>query len=70
MQDADAVFHFDIHWNPVRLVQRFVRIDCLQSIHEKMYRTIFWPTEDIDEYFNLNSRVESRNRLIGEAGGT
>lgn len=70
LQDADAVIHYDVHWNPVRLVQRFGRIDRLQSTHEKVYQTIFWPTEDIDEYLNLKRRVESRKRLVSEAGGT
>lgn len=60
LQDCDLVVNFDIHWNPVRLVQRFGRIDRLESPNDQVGLVNFWPSRDVEEYLNLKSRVESR----------
>lgn len=60
LQDCDLVVNFDIHWNPVRLVQRFGRIDRLESPNDQVGLVNFWPSKDVEEYLNLKSRVESR----------
>lgn len=60
LQDCDLVVNYDIHWNPVRLVQRFGRIDRLESPNEEIGIVNFWPSKDVEEYLNLKTRVESR----------
>ena len=63
LQDCGTLVNFDVHWNPVRLVQRFGRIDRIGSRHETIQMINFWPTKTLDEYINLQSRVESRMAL-------
>lgn len=68
LQDADCLINFDIHWNPVRLIQRFGRIDRIGSKHKKIYGINFWPAKDVDDYLRLKGRVEARmaaGSLIG-----
>lgn len=60
LQDADFMINYDIHWNPVRLIQRFGRIDRIGSKHNKIFGVNFWPAKNVDEYLNLKKRVESR----------
>lgn len=60
LQDADYLINYDIHWNPVRLIQRFGRIDRIGSKHNNIYGVNFWPAKNVDDYLNLKNRVESR----------
>jgi hypothetical protein len=60
LQDCDLVVNYDIHWNPVRLVQRFGRIDRLESPNAEIGMVNFWPSSDVEEYLQLKIRVESR----------
>ncbi len=64
LQDCDTVINFDIHWNPVRIVQRFGRVDRLGSRNSSVQLVNFWPTDDLDAYINLEGRVSSRMKLL------
>ena len=64
LQDCDYLVNYDIHWNPVRIIQRFGRIDRLKSRNEKIQLVNFWPTPELDEYINLKTRVEARMALV------
>lgn len=64
LQDADLLVNFDIHWNPVRLIQRFGRIDRIGSLHGSIKMVNFWPTPDLNHYINLKGRVEARMALV------
>ncbi|MBU0860285.1 MAG: DEAD/DEAH box helicase family protein, partial [Alphaproteobacteria bacterium] len=64
LQDADLLVNVDIHWNPVRLIQRFGRIDRIGSQAQTVRMVNFWPTEDLNRYLNLKGRVESRMALV------
>jgi Helicase conserved C-terminal domain/PLD-like domain/SNF2-related domain len=64
LQDADYLINYDIHWNPVRIIQRFGRIDRIGSKNDKIQLVNFWPTEDLDNYIKLKTRVESRMALV------
>ena len=64
LQDCDYVVNYDIHWNPVRIIQRFGRIDRIGSKNEKIYLVNFWPTPELDAYINLKPRVEARMALV------
>jgi len=64
LQDCDFLINYDIHWNPVRIIQRFGRIDRLGSKNEKIQLVNFWPTKDLDNYINLKERVEARMALV------
>lgn len=57
------LFNYDIHWNPVRIIQRFGRIDRIGSKNSVIQLVNFWPDIDLDEYINLKSRVETRMRI-------
>lgn len=63
LQDCDCVVNYDIHWNPVRIIQRFGRIDRIGSQNKYIQLVNFWPDMDLDEYINLKSRVETRMRI-------
>ncbi len=63
LQDCDTVLNYDIHWNPVRLVQRFGRIDRIGSRNQTVQMVNFWPTEDMDAYLHLQHRVQARMAL-------
>ena len=63
LQDCDLTVNYDIHWNPVRLMQRFGRIDRLGSRNNAVGMVNFWPTENLDRYLDLKHRVEARMAL-------
>ena len=63
LQDCDYLINYDIHWNPVRIIQRFGRIDRIGSKNEHIQLVNFWPDMDLDEYINLKSRVENRMKM-------
>lgn len=63
LQDCDYLVNYDIHWNPVRIIQRFGRIDRIGSRNERIQLVNFWPDMDLDEYMNLRSRVETRMKI-------
>jgi len=63
LQDCDTVLNYDIHWNPVRLVQRFGRIDRIGSRNRSVQMVNYWPTEDMDTYLRLQNRVQARMAL-------
>ena len=60
LQDCDYLVNYDIHWNPVRIIQRFGRIDRIGSKNESIQLVNYWPDITLDEYINLKDRVESR----------
>ncbi len=60
LQDCDFVINYDIHWNPVRIIQRFGRIDRIGSQNRYIQLVNFWPTKDLDDYINLEQRVKGR----------
>lgn len=60
LQDCDYLINYDIHWNPVRIIQRFGRIDRIGSTNARIQLVNFWPDISLDEYINLKDRVESR----------
>ena len=64
LQDCDTLVNYDIHWNPVRVIQRFGRIDRIGSIHHAVRLVNFWPTQDLDKYISLKARVEARMALV------
>jgi superfamily II DNA or RNA helicase len=64
LQDCDTVINYDIHWNPVRIVQRFGRVDRLGTTNESVQLVNFWPNIDLDAYINLETRVSSRMTLL------
>ncbi len=64
LQDCDYLINYDIHWNPVRVIQRFGRIDRIGSLNKSVSMINFWPTEDLNKYINLKNRVEARMALV------
>lgn len=60
LQDCDYCVNYDIHWNPVRIIQRFGRIDRIGSHNEAIQLVNFWPNVDLDKYLELKGRVETR----------
>ncbi|MGD1716539.1 helicase-related protein [Dapis sp. BLCC M172] len=64
LQDCDYLVNYDIHWNPVRIIQRFGRIDRIGSLNHTVQLVNFWPTEDLNNYINLKNRVEARMALV------
>lgn len=64
LQDCDYLINYDIHWNPVRIIQRFGRIDRIGSKNEVIQLVNFWPNMELDEYINLEARVTGRMVLL------
>jgi SNF2 family DNA or RNA helicase len=64
LQDCDLLVNYDIHWNPVRIIQRFGRIDRIGSLNTSIQLINFWPTEDLNKYIDLKNRVEARMALV------
>lgn len=67
-QDCDLVVNYDIHWNPVRVIQRMGRIDRLGSPNEQIFGINFWPSDNINKYLNLQKRVEDRMATMKLSG--
>ncbi len=64
LQDADMLVNYDIHWNPVRIIQRFGRIDRIGSQNKDIQLINFWPQLSLDDYINLKSRVEDKMFMV------
>jgi hypothetical protein len=64
LQDCDYLINYDIHWNPVRIIQRFGRVDRIGSPNERIQLVNFWPNMELDEYLDLESRVSGRMVLL------
>lgn len=64
LQDCDWLFNYDIHWNPVRIIQRFGRIDRIGSPNDRIQLVNFWPNMELEEYINLEQRVSGRMVLL------
>ncbi len=63
LQDCDYLINYDIHWNPVRIIQRFGRIDRIGSKNDVIQLVNFWPDLSLDDYINLKARVETRMKI-------
>ena len=68
LQDCDYLINYDIHWNPVRIIQRFGRIDRIGSPNARIQLVNYWPDITLDEYINLKERVENRMMIVDVAG--
>jgi hypothetical protein len=64
LQDCDWLINYDIHWNPVRIIQRFGRIDRIGSPNERIQLVNFWPNIELEEYINLEQRVSGKMVLL------
>lgn len=64
LQDCDYLINYDIHWNPVRIIQRFGRIDRIGSKNKCIQLVNFWPDVTLDEYIDLKARVETRMKIV------
>lgn len=67
LQDCDCLINYDIHWNPVRIIQRFGRIDRIGSINDSVQLINFWPDMELDEYIRLEARVRGRMMLLNSS---
>lgn len=67
LQDCDTVLNYDIHWNPIRIIQRFGRIDRIGSQSNAVRMINYWPTTEMEEYLHLQTRVEARMALADAA---
>lgn len=68
LQDCDMVINYDIHWNPVRVIQRMGRVDRLGSPNSQIFGINFWPSDNINTYLNLQGRIEQRMATMKLAG--
>ena len=64
LQDCDTLINYDIHWNPVRIIQRFGRIDRIGSHNKDIQLINFWPQLSLDDYINLKNRVETKMFMV------
>lgn len=64
LQDCDYLINYDIHWNPVRIIQRFGRIDRIGSRNKYIQLVNFWPDVTLDEYIDLKAKVETRMKIV------
>ena len=67
LQDCDYLVNYDIHWNPVRIIQRFGRIDRIGSKNAVIQLVNFWPNVTLDDYINLKAKVETRMKIVNMA---
>lgn len=67
LQDCDYLINYDIHWNPVRIIQRFGRIDRIGSKNSVIQLVNFWPDVTLDEYIDLKAKVETRMKIVNVA---
>ena len=68
LQDCDCVVNYDIHWNPVRIIQRFGRVDRIGTKNASVKLVNFWPDIDLNEYIDLTDRVKNRMQAVNIAG--
>lgn len=68
LQDCDYLVNYDIHWNPVRIIQRFGRVDRIGSDNDVIQLVNFWPNMNLDDYINLKNRVENRMLMMDISG--
>ena len=68
LQDCDTVLNYDVHWNPVRLIQRLGRIDRIGSRSRSVRMISYWPTKDMEAYLRLRNRVQARMALVDVSG--
>ncbi len=68
LQDCDYLINYDIHWNPVRIIQRFGRIDRIGSHNDKIQLVNYWPDIELDDYLSLKGRVEARMTGVNITG--
>lgn len=68
LQDADMQINYDIHWNPVRLIQRFGRIDRIGSPNKKICCVNFWPAKSFEDYLHLETRIQNRMVIMNLVG--
>lgn len=68
LQDADMQINYDIHWNPVRLIQRFGRIDRIGSPNKKICSVNFWPAKSFEDYLHLETRIQNRMSIMNLVG--
>lgn len=68
LQDCDYLVNYDIHWNPVRIIQRFGRVDRIGSNNNVIQLVNFWPNMNLDDYINLKNRVENRMLMLDISG--
>lgn len=68
LQDCDYLINYDIHWNPVRIIQRFGRIDRIGSLNDSIQLVNYWPDISLDEYINLKERVENKMHIVDLTG--
>ena len=68
LQDCDYLINYDIHWNPVRIIQRFGRIDRIGSKNDVIQLVNFWPNMELNEYIDLTGRVETRMVMVNATG--
>lgn len=68
LQDCDMVINYDIHWNPVRIIQRMGRIDRLGSPNKEIFGVNYWPSDNINNYLDLKGRIEARMAIMKLAG--
>ena len=64
LQDCDYLINYDIHWNPVRIIQRFGRIDRIGSTNQYIQLVNFWPDVTLDEYIDLKAKVETKMKIV------
>lgn len=67
LQDCDYLINYDIHWNPVRIIQRFGRVDRIGSKNSVIQLVNFWPNVTLDEYIDLKAKVETRMKIVNVA---
>ena len=67
LQDCDYLINYDIHWNPVRIIQRFGRIDRIGSSNSVIQLVNFWPNVTLDEYIDLKAKVETKMKIVNMA---
>ena len=68
LQDCDFLINYDIHWNPVRIIQRFGRIDRIKSPNKQIQMVNVWPNVELDAYIKLEPKIESKMQKVGAAG--
>ena len=68
LQDCDFLINYDIHWNPVKIIQRFGRIDRIGSENKQIQSVNIWPVDELDQYINLEPRIASKLKKISHTG--